>query len=92
MASAPSVIRAPGLTRVARAIPKNPTTTLPFRVDIVATVGIERELTVFRDPEVAANGAFGSTPANALIVPAADSGLEKVHVQALGPEDRTTRR
>jgi hypothetical protein len=84
-ASAPSIIAHGGVIVVARAIPKRPTSTLPARVAAAGPVVIEVELTAFGEPVVPAIGLMGSTPAKALIVPAAASALENVQVQVADP-------
>src|SRR6476469_2683340 len=70
---------------VARAIAQRPTSRLLARVAVAEPVVIEVELTAFGEPVEPAIGLVASTPAKALIVPAAASALENVQVQALDP-------
>ncbi len=84
-ASAPSIIAHGAAIVVARAIPKRPTSRLPSRVAVTGPVVIEVELTAFGEPVEPAIGLPGSTPAKALIVPAAASALENVQVQVPDP-------
>lgn len=83
--SAPSTMANGAVIDVARAIPKKPTSMLLARVEVAGPVAIEVELTALGEPIEAAIGLLGSTPAKALIVPAAPSGLENVQVQVDEP-------
>ena len=83
--SAPSAIAKGAAIDVTRAIPKKPTSRLLARVEIAGPVVIDIELTAFGEPAELAIGLRRSTPAKALIVPAAPSGLENVQVQVDEP-------